>query len=170
MKESLFDLGETFSFTIKISGAIITMIFTSLLQANTATFGLSNFDWHFFVYGLLGQASVSIFYYRRFLYNHKEFSERYADKNIGARIAIVEGISGGLASFLLTKFIFNIIAFIKIGDTSLGAYLDIYFISVAIGVFSEWYLQFRQKAYNKINSKIDEKLNDKTNEKENDTN
>jgi len=164
MKESLFDLSETLSFSIKIGGAIITMIFTTFLQANTAGIGLSNFDWHFFVYGLLGQASVSIFYYRRFLYNHKEFSERYADKNIGTRIAIVEGVSGGLAAFLLTKFIFNIIAFIKIGDTSLAAYLDIYFISVAIGVFSEWYLQFRQKAYNKLNNKFDEKLNQKEDE------
>lgn len=167
MKESLFDLGETLSFSVKIFGAVLTMIFTTLLQTNNAgVIGISNFDWHFFMYGLLGQASVSIFYYRRFLYNHKEFSERYADKNIGVRIAIVEGLSGGLAAFLLTKFIFNIIAFIKIGDISLATYLDVYFVSVAIGVFSEWYLQFRQKAYNKLNSKIDEKLN----EKENDTN
>lgn len=154
MKEDLLNF-DSITFGLKIIGAIGSIFSVSILQVTTTVGTFDFFNWQYFIFGALGQGAVSIFVYREYLTNHQKFKDRYINGN-GWRLAIVESLSGGIAGFLLTGFIYSIISLVKINDFNISIYLNAQFVSVIIGILSEWFLQYRSIAHEKTKKILEE--------------
>lgn len=154
MKETLIDF-EAILFLFKVFGAVGSVLGVSLLQISTTIGTFDFFNYQYFIFGALGQGAVSIFIYREYLTNHQKFKDRYINGN-GWRLAIVESLSGGIAGFLLTGFVYSLISVIKINDFNITSFILPQFLSVLIGILSEWFLQYRKIAHNRAKKLLED--------------